>query len=104
MNQEFFGRLLERQAVGRVRRQLGLDLARKVGDGLLEVGVMPGNRQGRAVLYKRLGQRAAAMMRIRKAANGREVFGSAQQNLLELLLRFLEQLQFNEGAAKRDAR
>jgi hypothetical protein len=104
VDQEFLRGLLERQALTRMRWTLGLDLTRQVGDRLLEVGIVPGDRQRGAVLHQCFWQRATPMVRIGKSANGRKVFRRALEDVFEFLLRFIEQLQFDECPSERDAR
>jgi hypothetical protein len=48
--------------------------------------------------------RAPCRWNIGESANGREVFRSALEDLLQLALRLVELLQFDERAAKRHAR
>ena len=104
MNQKRFRGLFERQALSGVCRSLRLDLTRQVSDGLLEVGVMPRDGERRAVLPERLRERPAPMEDIRKAADGREVLRRALKDVLEFLLRFIEQLQLDKRTAQRNTR
>lgn len=101
MNQELPRCLLEGQAVGRGR--LRFDLASEVGNGLLEVRIVPRDRKRRAVLCERFRKRTLAMVDIGEPANRREILRSALEHVLEFLLRLLELLEFDERAAKRHA-
>ena len=104
MNQELFRRLLERQALGGMRRRLRFDLPRQVGDGLFEIRIVSRDGQRGAVLCQRFGQRALAMVDVRETANRGEVFRSALQHLMEFALRILKLPELDQCPAEGDAR
>lgn len=98
------GNLLQRQPAFARLGWLGTDFPGEVGDGLLEIRIVAGERQRRAVLRERLLEVAAPMMDFRDAANGGEILGRALQHELQLGLRLVQLVELDERAAERDAR
>ena len=85
--------LLERQPVVRRRRLRRLDDALEIGDGPLQIGIVARQRERRAVLGERFGERAAPVMDLGEAADGGEIFRRALEDDLELGLRVVERVR-----------
>ena len=85
-------------------RWLGrLDFPGKLGHRLLELGVVPRQGQSGAVLGQGFAKFPASMIDFGQAANRGEILARALEHQLELALRIVQLIQFEEGASERDA-
>jgi hypothetical protein len=67
---------------------------------VLEVGVVPRDRQSRPVLGQRRDEGTLAVMGFRQAFDRREILGCALQDLLELSLRVFELTELEKRASE----
>jgi hypothetical protein len=95
--------LIERQPVGRIGTALRCELTRKLGDGLFEIWIVAGEREGGFVVHERLGQIAAPVKDFGDAADGGKVFRGALEDELQLAPGFVELAELEEGAPHGDA-
>src|SRR5438552_1226581 len=80
-----------------------LDFPGKLGHRLLELGVVPRQGQSGAVMRQGLAKCPAPMMDLSQAANRGEILTRALEHQLELALRIVQLIEFEEGASERDA-
>src|SRR2546428_9692133 len=103
MDRQLAPRLLERQTAGGMRRLGRLDLPGKLTHRLLELGVVSRQGQSGAVLRQGLAKVPSSMMDLGQTANRGEILTRALEHQLELALRIVQLIQFEEGASERDA-
>src|SRR5712691_10574540 len=103
MDRQLAARLLERQTAGGMRRLGRLDFPGKLAHRLLELGVVSRQGQSGAVLRQGLAKVPSSMIDLGQAANRGEIFARALEHQLELPLRIVQLIQFEEGASERDA-
>ena len=100
--QQFLMRLLEGQPVGRPR--FGARLPRQLLDDLLELRVVPGQRQRALEVLERRCRVAFAVEDLRQAADGGQVLGRLAGHELQFEARLVELPEIEQGPPQRHPR